>query len=77
VVFEPNRVDAATGGQSRRVTLSGIAAVGVEPGGNPSFGGGLRPRIRLELADGGQELLLVNKIEARLHEIEQAVARVK
>jgi hypothetical protein len=77
LVFEPNRVDAATGGQSRRVALSSIAAVGVEPGGKPSFSGGLRPRLRLDLVDGHHELLLLNKFETRQRAIEQAVARVR
>jgi hypothetical protein len=77
LVFEPNRFDAATGGQSRRVPLTDIADVGVEAGGNPSISGGLRPRIRLGLVDGRQELLLVNKMEARQKDIEQAVARVR
>lgn len=76
LVFEPNRFDAATGGQSRRVALTGIAAVGVEPGGSRSVSGGLRPRIRLELVDGEHELLLVNKVEVGRRKIEQAVARV-
>jgi hypothetical protein len=77
LVFEPNRVDAATGGESRRVALSSIAAVGVEPGGKPSISGGLRPRIRLELIDGNHEVLLLNKLESRLRAIEQAVARAR
>jgi hypothetical protein len=76
LVFEPNRVDAATGGQSRRVALTDIAGVGVEAGGSPSFSGGLRRRIRLELHDGRQELVLMNAIETRLREIERAAREV-
>ena len=74
LVFEPNRIDSAAGGQSRRVALVDIADAGVEPGGHPSMSGGLRPRIRLGLVDGRHELLLLNKIETRLHDIQQAVA---
>jgi hypothetical protein len=77
LVFESNRFDAATGGEGRRVALTDIADLGVEPGGRPSLSGGLRPRIRLQLVDGRAELLLVNKVESRLREIEQAVARVR
>jgi hypothetical protein len=73
LVFEPNRLDSLTGGKSRRVALSEIDEVTEEPGGNPSFSGGLRPRIRLSLKNGQQELLLVNKIQSRLRAIREAV----
>jgi hypothetical protein len=74
LVFEPHRLDARLGGQSRRVALREIADVTVDPGGDiPSLGGGLRPRIRLELMNGHVELLLVNKIMTRLREIQVAV----
>lgn len=77
LVFEPNRFDAATGGEGRRVALRDIAYVGEEPGGSPSVSGGLRPRIRLELVDGRAELLLVNKVASRLRDIESAVAQAR
>jgi hypothetical protein len=73
VLFEPNRIDALAGGESRRVALAEIAEVALEPGGTPSFSGGLRPRIRLILEDGRQELLLVNQIEARMSALREAV----
>src|SRR5437879_1336803 len=75
VVFEPNRVDVLTGGKGRRVLLADIEHVALEAGGTPSFSGGLRARIRLELKDGGQELLLVNRIEERIQGLREAVAR--
>ena len=75
VVFEPNRFDVLTGGKGRRPLLADISAVAVEPGGAPSFSGGLRGRIRLELTDGRHELLLVNKVDSRAQSLREALAR--
>jgi len=74
LIFEPNRIDALTGGKSRRLPLSDIQSVEVEPGGRPSFSGGLRRRLRVNLRDGTYELLLVNNLGARLADIQAAVA---
>ena len=79
LVFEPNRVDRLMGGKSRRVPLTEIASVAVEAGGFPKspVSGGMRQRMRLNLASGGSELLLINDLNERIHDVEAAIDRAR
>lgn len=79
VIFEPNRLDARMGGQSRRVPLDSIASASWEPGGVPKslFGGGVRARMRLDLLDGTRELLLVNRLAERLPQVQAAASNAR
>lgn len=76
LVFEPNRFDSWVGGESRRIGLAGITHVADERGSFSHwtpFGGGLRHRIRLDLANGGSEMLLLNRLDDRRRQIAKAV----
>lgn len=79
LVFEPNRLDRLTGGRGRRVSLSDIASVAVEPGGvaKSPLSGGMRRRLRLNLKDGRAELLLISDLGTRLRDVEAAVSRTR
>jgi hypothetical protein len=64
VHFEPHGLDRATGGASWVRPIEEVVDVGVAPafrtGGLP-FGGGIRARLRVVLADGTEELFVVGK----------------
>jgi len=73
LLFEPNRVDAATGGASWSAPLSDVQTVGTTaPDGNPRSGG-LRTRLRVDLANGQAELFVVNQLADVVRLIGQAV----
>ncbi|MFT4628809.1 MAG: hypothetical protein ACI8PZ_007505 [Myxococcota bacterium] len=62
--FRPNAFEAMLGGEAADIALDRIAGVGVEPARwSPLelFSGGLRSRVRVELADGSRELFVVGK----------------
>ncbi len=72
LTFEPNRVDAITGGRNWQAPLGHIAGVSRQsPDGN-AFSGGLRSRLRLDLADGSVELFVVNHLDEVVGAIRQA-----
>ena len=76
LLFEPNRVDAVTGGESWSAPLASIRSVGIEPrDGNP-LSGGLRDRLRLDLADGDTELFVVNHVDDVVNVIRKASANL-
>ena len=79
LIFEPNRLDGLMGGKGRRVQLADIASVGVEGGGVPKspVSGGIRRRMRLDLADGQREFLLVSDLDRRIGDVEAAIARAR
>ena len=60
LIFCPHWVDAATGGREWQVPLERVAAIGTIPKGSP--GGGMRDRLAIELADGGRERFVVNRL---------------
>ncbi|MGH3407393.1 MAG: hypothetical protein ACRDRJ_33560 [Streptosporangiaceae bacterium] len=62
-MFEPNRVDAITGGSNWQAPLGHIAGVSRQPPDGNAFSGGLRSRLRLDLADGSVELFVVNHLD--------------
>jgi len=72
LLFEPNRVDAATGGSRWSVPLSAIVSVDVAPRDGSLFNGGLRSRLRIGLADGSVELFVVNRLDEVIRVISQA-----
>ena len=70
--FEPSRLDAVSGGQRWSVALASIRHVGTEQrDGNP-LSGSLRTRLRLDLAEGGVELFVVNHVDDVAKAISQA-----
>jgi hypothetical protein len=73
LVFEPGRFDAAFGGAAWQAPLIAIRAVGSQAPGGQTFGGGLRTRLRLDLADGGVELFVVNHLDDVILVISEAV----
>jgi hypothetical protein len=78
LVFQPNRVDAATGAPPWRVPLAAVREVGVQPiRFSDLFAGGLRRRMRLDLADGASVRLLVNRLDRRRAEVAAAVAAAR
>ena len=62
LIFCPHWVDAATGGKAWQVPLERVAAIETIPKGSP--GGGMRDRLAIELAGGGRERFVVNRLEA-------------
>jgi len=78
ILFSPNRVDGLTGGKPWSVEISSVSEVGVEPKGSgkqSKMGGGLRDRLRIRTGHGGEELFVVNKLEAEvLPKLREAVS---
>lgn len=75
LLFQPNRVDAATGAGPWRLPLTAVVRVGVQPvTWADVFSGGLRRRMRLDLVDGSVALLVINRLDRRVHEVGAAVA---
>lgn len=71
LLFLPNAVDVRTGGQEFSCRRSDIRWIDVEPpttSGGP-FSGGLRRRLRVELADESTELFVVNRVETLVQTI--------
>ena len=56
LVFCPQWVDGATGGKTWDASLATVAAVGTAPK------RGRRERLRIEIADGDEELFVVNRV---------------
>jgi len=77
LLFEPNRVDAATGGENWSAPLTDIKSVGKQSrDGNP-LSGGLRDRLRLTLADGSAELFVVNRLDKVIGVVQDAVGQAR
>jgi hypothetical protein len=77
LLFEPNRVDARTGGHQWTAPLADIIAVGTEPrDGNP-MSGGLRERLRLTLADGSAELFVISHLGEVIRVLRDAVTHAR
>ena len=62
LIFCPHWVDAATGGGAWQVPIERVAAIGTIPKGSP--GGGIRDRLAIDLAGGGRERFVVNRLDA-------------
>lgn len=66
LVFCPHWVDGATGGKTWETQLAKVAAIGTAPK------AGRRERLRIELADGEQELFVVNRLTEVVSRLEAA-----
>lgn len=70
--FEPNRLDAMTGGQRWSAPLAAVRHAGTEQRDGNRLSGGLRTRLRLDLVGGGVELFVVNHVDNVAKVISQA-----
>lgn len=75
LLFEANRVDAATGGRPWSVPLDHIRSVGRQPRDGNRLNGGLRDRLKLDLADESVELFVVNRLDTAVRVIQEAVSQ--
>jgi hypothetical protein len=71
--FRPNRVDTATGGRAWSAELAQIRSGGTEKRGRNPLNGSIRERLRVETADGGAELVVVNGLEQVIERIRRAL----
>ncbi len=74
LLFSPNAIDARLGGKPWACTRDQVASIGVEPGRfafRELFSGGLRPRVRIDLAGGGCELFVVARADERAAELRE------
>jgi hypothetical protein len=70
LVFCPHWVDGATGGKTWDTPLAEVAAVGTAQKGGKR--GGLRDRLQIELADGEEQLFVVNRLPDVVSRLEAA-----
>lgn len=75
LLFRPNRFEAAIGGQRWSTPLSTIRSVSIQLRGGNVLKGGLRDRLRIDLADGSAELFVVDQINEVIRVIDHAIAR--
>ena len=73
LIFEPNRLDAATKGRSWSAPLKSIAGVGKDAPTGSLISGGVRTRLRLDLDDGHSEYFVVNGVHHVVEIIERAI----
>lgn len=74
LLFQPHRIDALTGGKAWSAPLASILAAGTEARNGDPFSGGLRTRLRLDIAGSGPELFVVNKIDEVIEKITRAIS---
>lgn len=75
LVFEPNRMDAVTGGARWSAPLASVRAVGVQRPDGSAFSGGLRSRLRIDLDGGAVKLFVVSHLDDVVQTLGQAAAR--
>jgi hypothetical protein len=75
LIFEPSRLDGAVGGNRWWAPLSTIRRVSSQQPDGRVTAGGLRTRLRLDLADGAVELFVINRLDEVVQVIGQAAAR--
>lgn len=73
LLFEPSRFDAAFRGQAWECWLTNISGVSNEAAGGDLLSGGLRKRLRLDLADGSAELFVVNHVHEAMEIVRRAM----
>lgn len=73
LIFDPNSIELTLKVGRRVWESSDIVSVEVAPRGANLFGGAVRRRLRLRLADGTNELFVVNNPEALRHQIDEAL----
>jgi hypothetical protein len=76
LIFQPNRLDAATKGLQWSVRLRDVQSVGKEDRDMNPFSGGLRNRLRVHDAH-GSELFVVRHLDEVIELLETAVAAAK
>jgi hypothetical protein len=72
--FRPSGFDKATGSGGFEVQLADLKGVDVVPRTWNLFDGGLRSRLRLQLADGGHALFVVSRPSEVAERISQAMS---
>jgi hypothetical protein len=75
LLFRPNRFEAVIGGQHWSTPLRTIRSVSIQLRGGNVLKGGLRDRLRVDLADGSAELFVVDQINEVIRVINRAIAR--
>jgi hypothetical protein len=73
LVFCPHWIDAMFAGRTWDVPLSAITRASVAPKGGGGLGGGMRDRLRIELAEGGEQLFVINALAEVVERVNQAV----
>jgi hypothetical protein len=74
LIFSPHALDKGLGANRVDIPLSHITNAGKEAAGcGPQawFSGGLRARLRIEVADGSKHLFVVNKLDTVIVQIRQ------
>ncbi len=78
LLFEPNRLDAITGGRPWKTTLSDIAKISIEPSKHTLAIGAaaakLRRRLRLDMVNSDVELFVINHVNDAVETLTSAVA---
>ncbi|MFE6861596.1 hypothetical protein [Nocardia sp. NPDC057668] len=74
LIFEPGHFDALTGGRPWSTPLHAIRGTGSQDRDGSPFSGGLRNRLRLDLADGSVELFVINDLDLAIEVLERATA---
>lgn len=74
LLFEPNHIDALTGGRSWNSALADMVEIGTQAPTGEKFNGGLRTRLRIGLRDGTTELFVVNGVDRVVELLRGAVA---
>jgi hypothetical protein len=75
LLFRPDSLEAAIGGQQWSARLSTVRSASIQLRGGNVLKGGLRDRLRIDLADGSSELFVVDRINEVIEVINEAVAR--
>lgn len=75
LLFKPNHLEAAIGGQQWSTSLRTVSSVSIQPRGGNVLKGGLRDRLRVDLADGSAVFFVVDRINYVIGVISQAIAR--
>ncbi len=74
LLFKPNRFEAAIGGQQWSAPLRTVRSVSIQLRGGNVLKGGLRDRLRIDLADGSAEIFVVDQINDVIQVISHAIA---
>ncbi len=72
LIFCPHWIDAVTGGRTWSLPLSDVGGVGIKPKGGDRFAGGLRDRLRIDSADGDEQMFVVKRLDEVVARLEAA-----
>jgi hypothetical protein len=73
LLFEPNKIDARIGGRRWSIKLVNIRGAGAQSPNGGILSGGLRTRLRLDLAAGDPELFVVRDVHSAAAVINEAI----